>query len=547
MTLLARLPRVAWAGLGVAVLAMALRAVVPLWVVGDTTIDDLLFVRLANSAAGGHWLGDYSRFTLIKGPGFPLFLAVSERLHTPPLLALQALHVAAAVVTGVAVARVTRRTWWGFALYAVLALDPSYYGAQTSRLLRDDLYASLTLLLLAVFLLAAHTVGTPYRVRYVLGWGLVGGGGLTAYWLTREEHVWLVPSLALMCVAILVVAHRAGGRAGLVPAVLMLLVVGLVLQVGVLGVKKVNEHKYGVALVTDVAEGEYPRTYALWQSVKAGGDHRYVPVSQAQRTAVYAVSPAARELQPVLEGQLLQNYSALSCALVRVCDGDYTAGFFPYALRDALAATGHERQAQDAQRFLRVLGDQISSACTSHALACRSRPPGLLPRSELISVSAIGRSAWSGTGYLLSFGLGEQDRPASAGSAVNWRFFAQLPGVPATRDAQRAQERAPLHRAQALEAIRWLYCALAVAALPLALLGFWLALRRRRLPLLAVWFGLVAAVTVLVRLALLALVDATSFPATHNSYVLPATAPLCIALTMGLWCLWEHRTDVRRP
>jgi hypothetical protein len=541
VTSLRRVAPLTWAVLGVATLAMALRAAVPLWVLADTTVDDLLFVRLGNHLAHGRWLGPYNSSTLLKGPGFPAFLAVSERLHLPPLLALQAVHVVAAGVAGLAVARLSHRRWWGFGAYVVLALDPSYYGAESSRLLRDDLYSSLCLLLLGVLALAASSVPAGPRGRWVLGWGVLGGGLLTAYWLTREEHAWLLPSLALLLAALAFAGYRAGGRRGLVSPLLLVLVMGLILGTAVFGVRSTNEHKYGVALVADLAEGEFVRTYGLWESVDAGVNERFVPVSSAQRAAVYEVSPAARELRATLEGPMLQGFSGMSCSLLKQCGGDLTAGFFPYALRGALAATGHETSAREAQRFLRELGDQIASACSSRALSCGKPPSGMLPRSELIDVSAVAGSAATGGGYLLTFGLGNQERPPSSGSAANWQTFALLAGVAATPEAQRAKETGPLRRAHWLEASRWLYGIAAVAALPLALAGYVLALRRRRLPFLLVALGVVAVVTTLARLALLAVIDATSFPAVETSYALPATAPLCLALTIGLWCLWEDR------
>jgi hypothetical protein len=524
---------------------MLMRALVPIWIVADTTIDDQLFVRLSNNLSTGHWLGAYSRYTLVKGPAFPTFLAVVERLHLPPLLALQALHVGASALAGWAVARATGRMWWGFAAFAAVALDPSYYGAESSRLLRDGFYGTTTLLLLTVLLGAALTVQTRHRARYVIGWGLLGGLALAVYWLTREEHVWLVPSLGLLSVALLAAGYRTGGRLGVVVPLLALVVMGGVLEAGVQAVERVNRHRYGAGLVSDLADGEYVRTYGLWQSVDAGTDRRYVPVSGAQRTAVYSVSPAARELQTALEGSLLRNYSALSCDLVQVCD-DYTVGFFPYALRDAMAQTGHETSAREAQSFLRALGDQIEATCSSHLLRCGARPHGLLPRGALSSPARLGSSGWGGAGYLLSFGLGDQDRPPSSGSIDSWRHFTRLAGVAGSPAAQQSQEQGTLHRAQALEAVRWVYSGLAVVALPLALTGYALALRRRRPRLLTVAFGLVAALTVLVRLALLAVVDATSFPATHNGYVLPASAPLCLALVLGVWCLWERRWGTTR-
>ena len=69
--------------------------------------DDGLFMRLATNIASGHWLGEFNQFTLMKGPGYPLFLAVTS-LSSLPLSATHALfQIVAISVTTWAVLRLT--------------------------------------------------------------------------------------------------------------------------------------------------------------------------------------------------------------------------------------------------------------------------------------------------------------------------------------------------------------------------------------------------------------------------------------------------------
>ena len=48
----------------------------PLNLLPNATHDDGLFMRLAHQIAMGQWLGPFNQFTLMKGPGYPVFLAV---------------------------------------------------------------------------------------------------------------------------------------------------------------------------------------------------------------------------------------------------------------------------------------------------------------------------------------------------------------------------------------------------------------------------------------------------------------------------------------
>src|SRR5688572_30815349 len=49
--------------------------------------DDGLYISLGRFLAEGLWLGPFNEFTLMKGPGYPLFLAVSNWLGIPVSLA----------------------------------------------------------------------------------------------------------------------------------------------------------------------------------------------------------------------------------------------------------------------------------------------------------------------------------------------------------------------------------------------------------------------------------------------------------------------------
>ena len=54
--------------------------------------DDGLFIHLGQSLAAGKWLGSFSQFTLMKGPGFPAFLAINNLIGIPISLGLALFH-----------------------------------------------------------------------------------------------------------------------------------------------------------------------------------------------------------------------------------------------------------------------------------------------------------------------------------------------------------------------------------------------------------------------------------------------------------------------
>ena len=67
----------------------------PIYLIPNAGHDDGLFLALGRSIAEGRWLGSFNQFTLMKGPGYPAFLALNHWIGTPATLSHALLHVAA--------------------------------------------------------------------------------------------------------------------------------------------------------------------------------------------------------------------------------------------------------------------------------------------------------------------------------------------------------------------------------------------------------------------------------------------------------------------
>ena len=155
-------------------------------------------------------------------------------------------------------------------------------------------------------------------------------------------------------------------------ALLVILAAGLPLYL----VRAENEARYGLALDNDMAEGTFLRAYADWSRVEAGPRQYRIPITAEQRAAVYPVSPAARDLRPVLEAPD-NGWRSFGCAdLSAGCD--FAGGWMVWALRDAAAAAGHFGSAVEAQRFFSRLSQEIVAACDDGTLTCAQELPASL-------------------------------------------------------------------------------------------------------------------------------------------------------------------------
>lgn len=524
--------------------------------IGNYETDSVLFVRLANSIVGGHWLGSFNTLTLFKGPMYPVFIALCHNLGVPLKLAEHATYLAAGLALAGCIWLVTGRLVASTIAYVVIALDPASFGVVNAILMRDGWYSSLSLLLVCTIFLACFTAvnGGPRWVP--LPFAVIAGLVMAAFWMCREEGPWIVPSALVIFVSSGlsgVLRWRRAAREnnepssplrhslsvpGIATFVAVAVLFGISFAAPIKAIEVRNQHVYGAPLVTDMAQGTIPQAYAEWERVKAETRPKYVPISTAQRMAVYQVSPAARELEPYLEN-MHNVWAQISCG-GSLAHCDYTGAFTIWAIRAAAQTEGHFSTEADAQRFFGQLAQQIDTACATRQLSCQAKLPSSLQSIDGMSLTAFTKSAWH-MATMLYWSPGFVTLPTGDDVHANQLAIAHavIPDAPATPEAG-TQQRATYQRSN--WPYRWLIATyrillplLLVAAIVGMLLTAIVTVVRRRRARNAVWI-LAAALLIGVgmRLALLATIDVTQYPAAQARYLLPARDCLLGFTMVGL-------------
>lgn len=522
---------------------VALVSQLPLALLADASHDDAWFWQRAERIASGDWMGGYDGMTLMKGAGYPLFLALAHGLGVSSMTAQALLYATACLLLGLAVQRVSGRA--GVALVVVLALQWHPAALAWARLLRDAIGAAQLLLVVACLLLFSHAVRSG---ESGWRWALVAGWALGWLWSTREDGIWVVPGLALLVLVPVVHGWRdrdqrrrlAGGLA----------VFGLACAGWLALVATVNLVKYGVFATVETRDTRYADAMSALQGVRVGEPVARVPVPRTVREAVFAESPAFARLRPYLEGPGMA-WSGPGCGEYPDTCGDFAGGWWMWALRDGAGSIGEYQSASTADAYYGKVADEVAAACGSGRLTCaRNGLPGMppttaaqwhtLPDNVRRSVSML---LWQGIGP----GQTESD-VASPRARAMWEFLGR-PRVPdpaatlARVDGGIGQGIPPSAEAKtAYRSIkRWIGLAYggmlpALAAGGLlafcwAMLEVWRA--RQRLSLL---HGLAAAAWTLAgsRMLMLALVQMASFPAIHVHYMQPAYPMLLLAALVSL-------------
>lgn len=363
--------------------------------------DSLNYVSHAAAILAGSWFGGYSDMTLIKEPFYPIYLAAVQQIGLTLPLANLLLYAAACVIACVAIRPMIRNGILLSVIFAALFFNPMTYASLAWLAMRSGVNDSLALLAtacaLGIFVRRRDPLDT------LLKWWIGLGLSFAAFWLTREEAIWLLP-----CMLIILAAYVMSIRKD--PAFrLKVLALAIPLACWYLSsaaIERMNRHVYGWSVVVETKAPEFVSAYGSMARIlsDANGDPRiYVP--RASREIAYRVSPAARELEPSLEGPYGHNWIDMVCKYsVHMCS-DYAGSFFMWAFRDAVGAAGHYTSGAEARSFYLRLASEIDAACDAGRIRCRPKALTVFPNPTLAEAPEIWANFRDGVQMATGFSL----------------------------------------------------------------------------------------------------------------------------------------------
>lgn len=508
--------------------------------------DDRLFMDQGRSILAGDWLGVLNQLTLAKGPTFSVFLALSAASGWPLQTNVLLLHSVACLVFVVAVSPWVTKPRWQFLLFAFLLLDPHSMSAELiGRVLRSAVQPALTLLTMA------GLVGMVARAHRswaaVLPWSLLTGVAGAAFWYSREEGIWLLPSALLLTATAAALAWRRENKSWPVLAVIAVLPF-CVFSGAKSALRAVNHHHYGVWMGVDVLEGNFPAAYGAILRVENPDPLSGVAVTQATRRLIYAESPTFALIEEHMEGAVHEKWAFADWHRQPPhprAGTEIRGGWFQWALRDAVELAGFYESAEKAERFWQDVADEINAAVDEGRLQGGGARHGFMPvwHNRYLVPTA--------SGWLRAVDL-----------IVRSKDF-KAKGIPSRGSPAEIQEMAEAFNTTAVVevgpntwdtnsrmAVRQIYY---WAGWPLTLVALFatgvLAYRARRdtrnialvALLLAFWGGVTSLALVV------SLVEATSFTAIIGAYLGPAAPLIMVTWVVAPYFAWVQKPDTTTP
>lgn len=531
-----------WAALALTAAKLWLTDAQPITGMGHFVHDDALFLSLGESILHGNWLGAYNNLTLAKGPFFPLMIAATRVVGIPLFLAQQLLYAGACAALVRACRPAITSAAARFAFYALLLCNPaSFDTANLSRVLRQHSYASLGLMLFAG-LVALYFRRRENAARQ-LPWALLLGSSFSAFYLTREDTLWITPSFILLAGAILFMAGR-DSRAMLARSSALLATAACCALPPILGVCALNAHYYGWFGTVEFRDSAFNDAYGALVRVRVDPEIPDVPVTRQSREAIYAISPTFSQLRPHLDGDIGRNWASCSAHVTGLPNEERQigGGWFMWALRDAVTAAGHGHNYAEAHAFYRAMADEINTACDAGRLPCGPRRSGFLPRWQEGQKTAVLRALPRFADYVVSFRNFSAHSPPSVGTPGSLALFQRMTGgrLAPTLDDPDPMPPLPLSefRIRTLQKagkflrhfLFWLFIAAQICAL--VRVAQCVARRQCTYPLAlaaAAWGGALAY------LAILAVIHVTSFPVLAIAYCASAYPLVLLFIAATAW------------
>lgn len=497
--------------------------------------DDHLFLRLAQNIVSGSWLGSYNELTLIKGPMYPIWIAGSFLLGIPLLLGQHLFYVGACIF-GLFLFRKQIPSFTILILFfALLLFNPGTFDISQARVLRGSIYTSLTLWII-FFLFAIHQYRCE-KIRQIVLLSTCLGLFLAAFWLTREEGIWLLPSIALL-LSFTIYDLLSGKPHGFrkKACAICLIPVGI-WGCAVLAVSALNYSKYGVFSTVEFKTESLKQAYGALVRVSPDRRLPYIPVPRETRKEIYDVSPSFEKLESFLEGDLGKGWASHGAFLTGIDpeEREIAGGWFIWAVRDAAAQAGFHTGGRAAMAFYSGIAREVNAACKDGRLRCgperSSMAPPLHRENAIILAKRFPGDLLNTASFSsIQVGLMYSLNPSSENRE---RPFADFEDI--TREEISPLYNGPIHLPNQAKINRFsisilnsIFLLYKIIMPPLFILSalffifsFFFRLFRRKpsfwLVMNAALLGGVAA-----RLLILIYIDITSFPAVYGQYLAPA-------------------------
>jgi hypothetical protein len=361
--------------------------------------DDALYFKLANNIANFQWLGDYDSLTLVKYPGYAVFLAFCMATGIPYILYISVCHT-------IAIAFFLRCSMWIFSkakllqfiLGIILLYNPIF--ASALGIYRNQL-ASICFVVLLGVLSAMFNPNTKRKSGMIkIIEAIIAFTGFGFLFYTREESILYYEILAISIISFLLVKRKIK----YIRRNLFLLVTGVlgILFFGIT-ISTINYIYYGRFIICERTSSPYSSFVHTFHSVDDPDLDPRFPKLSASKEKILKITASVPEFEKVSSIMCdPENYAFRDCSsyfdkkeltFKKLDKNCIPTSHFDWFLINSVDRAGYHTSAKKAASFYSEINNKILTALHSGSLKKRevlfSFGPYSMGKDDLKSILRI--------------------------------------------------------------------------------------------------------------------------------------------------------------
>lgn len=344
--------------------------------------DEYLMLRQAEQLASGNYLGPYDNFTLVKGIGFPLFLAFSYKIGIPLLLFYSIFYSAVCVIALLPIRRIVKKRPLQLLAFLALLFCPAAMDNNVQLIYRNMLIIPQSVLLISALMMMFYHVNDKKKTKLIL-WSLVASATWVFMWHTREDTIWSLPLLAATWIVLLIgivkgktkkikcFSKEALFRIGVITLPFICLFISIQI------ISLINYNYYGVYTTNQLNSSNYTKAVTTMMRVKPTEEIERVEITRDTLLRLYEVSPSLKTLEDVIEADYKHKRGLVAAS---EDNGEINEDLITWELTGAAGIKGYYQDAQTAEKFWEDVYNEINGAIEEGKLETRQ----IMPSRSLI-------------------------------------------------------------------------------------------------------------------------------------------------------------------
>lgn len=290
---------------------------------GGYRFDDIMMLNMSQSLIDGNYLGIYNEMSLVKGLMFPLFVATLNLIKIPYLLGMDLLYIFSILFFSYSIKPIIKKKSSLIIIILFLLFNPISYSKLTFLVFYRNWFN------VCIIIIYFASLINFYFKKNLLN-GILVGLIFSVAFFTREDYIWLVPSL------ILVLFYT---KTKLINKVLPIISFVFI----VLSISFLNYIYYGVFTYNEFSSSGFKNTYSQILQIDADTNLEKIEIAANN-------SPSFKKVyEEMIKLGFINSYN-------------YRDAQFMWAFREAVASLGYYDSYEESNEYYKKISGELKNS-----------------------------------------------------------------------------------------------------------------------------------------------------------------------------------------